>query len=379
MGRLSQGLARVAVSLDMLRKLKRKYGKQGGGGKRPRLVLPTSTNKGTRGPGSRTKPKRKKRNKKYKKITQHNDPASKSNVQVNYKPQKIYGIYKKLTGNLQYTGNYSSQLMTSNAQNLNRQYSKVLGTVFTGANYDSVLQAYYNNLPVTDPHYQKYPTVLKGDVGIKPLFKSCFQKYELLNQTEATCHADIYTFMCNNSQDDYEDVPSAWANAIQYDKGSVAGVTPTVNFPGATPVSHKYFNRKWKMIQKTSVELLPGVVHTHFFRFAPKRIIDYDYSCEFRMIKGITYTTFMILRGTPIDNTKGVQGVQTVSYSPVKVDYVVTEHYNWGLLNVMPANHYYTNVMGSLTYDESVVGALFQQNQSGGAGPVNLNDETLMG
>lgn len=373
-GAIATGLAQVAG-------LKRAFGQRQGSNKRQKTGSGRNTRVGRKlkNRNGTSKTKRKRRGGRTQTVYQGGDTSSKSGVAIRYKPQKIFGTYKALSGNLQYSGTYSSQLMTTQGQTLARQYSKVIGTIMTGTNYDSVLQAYYNNLHSSNPYFQKYPQILNGDVGIKPLFTNITQKYEMLNQTEAATHVDIYTVMCNNSQDDYEDPISCWTNAIIYDKGGSAGTTPTVNFPQDKPINHKAFNRKWKIVKITSVELLPGVTHTHFFSFSPKRIVDYMHSQEYRMIKGITYATFLIARGTIVDNTKGVQGTQTVSYSPVKIDYVVTEHYNWRLLNVLPANQYYTNAMGNLTYDETVTGALYQQNAVSGAGPTNLNDETLMG
>jgi len=330
---------------------------------------------------TRTKTKKRKR-KKNLIVRQKGDTSSKSFVAMSYKQSKIFGMVKAASGTLQYSGTYSDQWGTSQLQTLARQYSKILGSVLAFSNYDSVVKAYYNNLPITNPFYQKYPTVLNGDTGIKPMFMSVSQKFELLNQTEATTHVDIYTVMANVSTD-YEDPLTTWTSSIAYDKGSGGGgTTPTLNFPQMRPQQFKNFNLRWKTVQRTSVELLPGIVHTHTFNFKPKRVIEYSHIADYNMVKGITYVTFAVARGTPVDNTKGVQGVQTISYSPVKIDFVATENYTWKLLNVMPANHYYTNVMGNLTYNEALIspaGAIWQQNQSGGAGPADLNDETIMG
>lgn len=335
-----------------------------------------------RGYKGRRQARRRTRKKQSKSVTvrQSGNLASASYVNVKYKKSKIYGIIKPLTGTLQYSGNYSGQWGTSQAQTTARQYSNILGTILTGTNYDSVIKAYYNNLPTTNPFYQKWPDVTKGDTGVRPFFMNVTQKYEMLNQTEATTHVDIYTVMANTSTD-YEDPLTTWTSAIVYDKGSGGGgTTPTLNFPQMRPQMFKQFNLRWKTIQHTSVELLPGIVHTHTFKYKPNRFIEYSHILDYPMIKGITYATFAVARGTPVDNVKGVQGVQTVSYAPVKIDYVVTENYTWKMLNIMPRNHYYTNAMGNLVYDEtSALLHLYQQNQSGGAGPVDLNDENLMG
>jgi len=339
---------------------------------------------------TRTRTARTKR-RKYR-ITQFGGRASQSNVSIKYKPQKIAKIYKTLTGLLQYTTTTAAQLHTDVGQTLQRQYSSLAGTMYTGTDYGAVVNTYRHNVSDADPWQDAIPTTTSnwGDLQLKPLMISANQIYEFINQTESTTWLDIYTVMAKTTGT-YESPITTWTNAMLTDAGTKYvsgsdGVTGTINFPGDFPQRHKQFNMTWKTIKKHQIELLPGVVHKHSVSVKLNRIVDYEYMSKFSMVKGITYATFIVCRGTPADNTLGMDQTpaQVVTYAPVKIDWVLRNHYNFKLLQQSAANHWYNNQLGNLTYGETygpLAGTinLYQQNQSGGAGPANLGDPNNIG
>lgn len=313
-------------------------------------------------------------------IRQSNNQSSFTSVNVKYKKQKLSRGYKLISNLSQYTTTSPGYFGTVAGQTLARQYSATIGHWFNGTDYGALINTYFQNLESTDPYFGLIPT--SGNLAMKTLIQGVRAQFQIINQTEAISLARIYIVMAKTTGT-YEDPLTTWTNSIDSDSGNDSavgpGTNPTINYPGSFPTEHKQFNLTWKVVSCKKIELQPGITHNHTFALNINRVIDYDYFSKFSMIKGITFAAFIVAQGTPGDTTRGPNpGLgMTVNYAPVKIDWILQNHYKFRVATKLPGNHYYQSTLGTKTLTDTT--GLYQQNGVSGTGPVDLTQFTLFG
>lgn len=275
---------------------------------------------------------------------------------VKYKPMKIAKTYRDLSNLLQYTSIDTTQVMHTDDTSLQRQQTKMIDHLWNGNDFGAIINTAFDNLVATDPFAGQHPGTTgagPNQTGMKVFLQSCVSDIEIINQAE---HAGWFTLyvLAAKTTGTYEDPTTTWTNAITSDKGLVLGTTPSISFPGIEPTMHKQFNLTWKVVKKIVIHMLPGSTHRHKSFFKINRLIDYDYFTKYTMVKGITFAHMCTARGSVGDNTIGVKGTQIVNYAPVKFDCVFKHHYKSRILSTFPTNHFYSNNMSTITYDEDV-------------------------
>lgn len=264
---------------------------------------------------------------------------------------KINKVYKLLSNLCKYETVVPGQLMTADDSTNHRQASAVCDHIWNGDDYGALVNTAFDNLLSTNPMYQKHPAT--GELGCKVLLESVDSIIEMSNMTSGSIMCWLYVLVANTTGT-YEDPLTTWANAMNSDKGSVAGTGGTRNFPFTSPDQNLQFRATWKIEKKIMVHLTPGQTHKHKSHFNLQRLTDYDYWSKYTMVKGITRVHMLTGRGQIGDNTLGVKGSQTVTFAPIKIDMAIHHLYKTRILNTFPSNSYYLNSMTTLTYDEDV-------------------------
>lgn len=321
-------------------------------------------------------------------IRQSPGKTSFSNTVIKYKPMGITKLYTRLSNNIAYHYVSGGTLSTTPAQGLNRQNVFDVSSLYSAVDISTIVKAYFDNLLAGDP-YKDYWDAPLGRTSLKMFFKNCTQEFEFLNQSEAPCTMTFYTFMQKNSTNQNDSPRTAWVTAISQTGGAIVGGPVTIATPGLVPNSYKQFNIQFKTLNKTVIELQPGIPHIHKVHFSPQRIIDYLYAHNMTSIRGISLYNMVVTQGSPVDTLQGLNfagggggpGVNLITYSPTKIIYTLKNSYNWTLLNALPANNYYNNSLSNISVPAAppLTAGLWQQNAVSGSGPTDMLDMALIG
>lgn len=152
---------------------------------------------------------------------------------------------------------------------------------------------------------------------------------------------------------------------------SGSGLQAAYNIPFTTPSESKLFNMKWKIVQKTKVELGLGRAHDHVFEYTPNKILDTELfsanssssTGNFENTKLLTHYQFAVARSVFLDNTSSTTATGTVSLGPVKVLIGGTRMYSFKLLGQQPTNMQYNGSM----YSVAIGGSQLVYNEGSGA------------
>ena len=105
--------------------------------------------------------------------------------------------------------------------------------------------------------------------------------------------------------------------------------TPTVglnnfNLVGCVPTESHKFNRFWRIVKRTTVEIGPGRSHEHVFNHKLDYLLDTETIATDGAehgaicIKGLTTFTFLVVRGQVVDDSN-TGGFGNIAYAPVKI------------------------------------------------------------
>lgn len=279
-----------------------------------------------------------------------------STVTHRLKPSKLSHVHKALANKFKYETMTVEQVLHTDDQNTPRQQEETAFSILNGTDYGAIVNTYYQNLPDTHPMQGKYPEsgTMTGGKGHKVLIEKCNYEIELQNCTQGMVMLDIYTLVAKTTGVYEDPVTATWTNAISSDGGTSLTTTGTRNFPGNKPTYYKQFRDTWKVLKKVTISMMGGSMHRHYVHWNVNRITDYDHWSKYTMSKGYTGAVILVARGQLGDNTLGMKGTQTVTYTPVKINYAIKQYSTCRIISTMPTNHYYNNAVGSITYDEDV-------------------------
>lgn len=88
--------------------------------------------------------------------------------------------------------------------------------------------------------------------------------------------------------------------------------------PFAKPTDCKFFNMNWRIVGRETVYMSPGTSHKHIFTHKINRPFDTEYADQYSTIRGITMSSFVVVKGTPIDSVADY-AAGDVTLSPCKV------------------------------------------------------------
>lgn len=279
--------------------------------------------------------------------------CTRSFVHIKQRPSKMASVHRALSSKFSYEAMVVGQLLHGDDVNTPRQQSKTVGTLWSGADYGAAVNSAYLNLPDANPFQGAYPGSVASGNQVKVLAEKAYGEWEFANMTVGMIMVQIYTLVAKTTGT-YEDPWTTWTNAFAGEAGTSYTTTGTRNFPGNKPTQYKPFRDKWKVVNHTSLSMMPGSMHRHKVVNNPNRITDYAAWQTDDMQKGLTTAVLIIGRGQIVDNTLGMKGTQVVTFHPIKIDYTHKVLYTTRVLSTLPNNHYYNNVVGTTTYDEDV-------------------------
>lgn len=172
----------------------------------------------------------------------------------------------------------------------------------------------------------------------------------LITNAETTnCHMTIYT--CMARQDAGALNTDAASTFLAGYAAATGGAAANATLPGVTPYGNVRFTEAYKILQETPIVLSPGQTHTHYIRYAPNKMVNFQRYLISGVAGGslgqLSLHTFIIFHGTPVhDDTTET----SVTIGVAKLDYVLMEeiHYKQGVTDY-PSNSITTTLATNLT------------------------------
>lgn len=122
--------------------------------------------------------------------------------------------------------------------------------------------------------------------------------------------------IANGMVDIYECVARSTMNQSAFNAWETGANDISVNYTttdlGTTPYNVPGFNKLWKVIKRTTVPLSPGCTHTHVYRYGGFRpVTPAELPVNDNYVRGMSFNTFFVVRGTPIRTAGAIVGVST--------------------------------------------------------------------
>jgi len=218
-----------------------------------------------------------------------------SKVSIKYKKQKfdklLHTIYPSSTVQTNTSGQLSSGVATQ--ANVNTVYALLGGPASGGiptnanlATLDLYKFANYNNT-FTDP-------VNINSAEKKLLITSYDSEMLITSASSVISFVEIYDVVAKTTGN-FEIPTDNWSQGIINSRDNFT--QNDFNVYNARPTQSKSFNLKWKVLKRTSVQLVGGATHRHKFSISLRRLIDTDHFYNNGMVRGITCAQFIVVKG----------------------------------------------------------------------------------
>jgi len=230
---------------------------------------------------------------------------SQSSKTIKYKSVNLK-IYKAITN----LAGFSTNGQSTATAGTGVQAPTVMGTWNSGSFLKDVFKNAQNNL-------HDVPITLPSRMASQKLFIQTFTRTQLFNNAAPVdCEMTIYDLVAKTTQPLARDPLSDWNLGYDHQTNTVALTLSGIPF--AKPTESKLFNMNWRIINTQRVYLSPGCTHKHIFRHVLNRPIDLEYANTMAHINGITNSSLIVIKGTPVDNTN-TSGAGVVTLAPCKV------------------------------------------------------------
>jgi len=175
--------------------------------------------------------------------------------------------------------------------------------------------------------------------------QSCKQDVELLNQSPGHVTIIAYDCIAKTTEGTFTDPSSVWTTGAPLEAGNDSNQWYHIK---NDPRKNKLFNMKWRVAKTTRINLSAGGVHKHTFVFKPNRVIDYQYSLTYQMIRGITACTMLVAYGSLADDSNaptfaGNSSSAGICVTKVKIAGIQTVQYVSRILSVTPKHTVYSH------------------------------------
>lgn len=156
-------------------------------------------------------------------------------------------------------------------------------------------------------------------------------KYTITNFNGTPAIIDVYDVIAKQNSTSLTEMDplDTWLLGLTSQRGTnVPANQPNLQTVGLVPTVSYNFNRYWKIVKRCHVELGPGEHHDHVVVHSPNRLIDLemiqsktsgDVQANTGAIRDLTQYTFIVARGTPVENG---QGSGNVTLSSVRIGVV---------------------------------------------------------
>lgn len=191
------------------------------------------------------------------------------------------------------------------------QYIVDMGAVQSGTNSALILRDLYDETLANNANYN-FLEVFTNDVDKTFWLENYTESAQYTNQGPNTIQMIIYN--CVSKTDRTSGTPAAFSGPIfDWTTGiaKTAGLTAAEEvktYVNSKPEDSKLFKSHYKILKKVTVELPSGANHQHTFYHVMNKKIDmmkvdeYD-GLAWNEMKGVTFWTFVIVKGLPTDNT----------------------------------------------------------------------------
>ena len=185
-----------------------------------------------------------------------------------------------------------------------QNYSNV-GNFYTG----NFIQSLYNNAAnnAVGTVWPNTQSVTAG-YGVKVYLQKLVQTYEFTNQTQGNSLVSMYILKAKRDAVTFDNPTSAWGVG----NNDQSGLTTTYRtYIDADPRESKLFNETWSVVKKVNFELGPGKVQQYTHTCYTNKMVDLELAQNYGTIKGLTHAVLMVYRGTPVDDDKGLETVDS--------------------------------------------------------------------
>lgn len=127
----------------------------------------------------------------------------------------------------------------------------------------------------------------------------------------------IYDVVSKTTQPNIRNPVDDWINGVA-NQSKLATTGASITVPFARPTESKLFNMNWRIVNRDTIYICPGASHKHVFTHKITRPFDMEYVKQYATIRGITNSSFIVLKGTPIDSVADYQAGE-VTIAPSKI------------------------------------------------------------
>jgi len=246
---------------------------------------------------------------------------SNSWTKIKYPKRPIPRIYEAIGNETSFRNMTGGGVSTGSTGDTNKQSTAVLDAYWTSTDIAFLFNEHTNQSSLADGRW-------------KLQLESLNVQTEFVNQSKGFTIMDIYDVTLKHNTVSYITPLVSWDNAI----AAEAVPTPvlgsgtrenTKEHPGAKPTDYYQWNKTWKVLRKTTVEMPAGALHRHTLTFRPHRIMDAQDTQTYQGFKGITVCTFVVARGTPGDGTSNyaVPTLSSINLTPFKIIWTSSKKY----------------------------------------------------
>lgn len=291
-----------------------------------------------RGPGSMTKPKRRKLNQ----GVHETRGGSESSFQLGSKAKGLIAKIASKTNQLTYTGN-ANQIVSiaAGSQVLKDLWSPGNGGDFSVMMNQTLLQEFGIATPTGRRTARIFVRSINAEYGYNNNTNDQvrFQLYDIIPRQ------NVYAVGSGLNNPGPPTV--AWYTGLDYES-TVTG-TASAAVVGSTPFQSRLFTTNYKVLKVTNVTLAPGQTHYHRVRFHPNKFLDNDLlnSGQISSYKGLSLNHMIVASGAPCSDSTG--GVTTEA---VKLLTVLKYTYEWSYV----ANNMTTLAPSNNTFSTATTG-----------------------
>jgi len=226
-----------------------------------------------------------------------------SKVSIKYKKQKfdklLHTIYPSSTVQTNTSGQLSSNVATQ--ANVNTVYV-FQGGAASGGNPTNA------NLPTMDLYkFANMNNAFTDPVNVnsaekKLLLTSYDSEMLITSACSVISFVEIYDLVAKTTGP-FEIPTQLWEQGVINARDTFT--QNDFNVYNAKPTQSKAFNLKWKVLKRTSVQLVGGATHRHKFNISLRRLVDTDHFYNNGMVRGITCAQFIVVKGGQVVTDEG--------------------------------------------------------------------------
>lgn len=167
-------------------------------------------------------------------------------------------------------------------------------------------------------------TLSVSQQSYKMLINSVIQTMAITNMESTSVRVDIWDVVAKQAGHvSYSDPIPQWALGLAAQKPVTpyAGITDPLTFPRSVPTTSYIFNKNWKVVKRTAVELGPGQSHEHVLVYKVNSVVDTEIISDLTdtnargnraQLAGLTHHTIITLNGIVVESGTA-SGLYTLS------------------------------------------------------------------